>query len=191
MGGMASILNAFEVSSLFVAPKAEDSEEYNTMIQAATRQNVPVEVPDILAEYTLGNGVFTILAPGEEAIAKGTDNDVSLVLRYEYGERSFLMMGDALGVTEKEMRDLGVDLQSDVLKVGHHGKKDATKKKFVSVVMPTYAVITCGDIVGVDEDGMPDDEVITILENHNANIYRTDKDGTIIFDTNGVELTLR
>lgn len=191
VGGMAEVLDNITVERLLVSPKKENSPEYNAMVQAAQQKSVPVTVPELGESFALGRGSFTVLAPGEKALAEGSDNDSSLVLQYFYGKRSFLLMGDALSTTEKEMRDNGLAKVCDVLKVGHHGKDDASKKKFLKTVAPLYAVISCGDIVGEDEDGMPDKAVLSNLTELGIEILRTDLLGTVVFDTDGTELTVR
>ncbi len=190
VGGMASVLSEFEIDQLLLSPKTENSEEYNAMKQIIEQKKLTYTVPALGAEYTLGKGSFVILAPGEDALAEGTDNDASLVLRYVYGERSILFMGDALSTTEKELRESEYALASDVLKVGYHGKDQATKKKFLQQVAPSYAVICCGMDIDAEGDGLPDEEVLQRLDSFSVKTYRTDLNGTIVLFTDGDELTV-
>ena len=180
VGGMAQVLKAFDVEHMYLSPKKENSSEYLAMAQAIADKKIPTSVPELLSTFTLGKGTFTVLGPGEKALADGSDNDCSIVLRYVYGERSALLMGDALSKTEKEMRDNGYEIQSDILKAGHHGKTDATQKKFVKEVAPAYAVITCGS-----GDDAPADDVIRVLQSFSVEIYRTDERGTVVFASDG------
>lgn len=191
VGGMAAVLENFSVERLLISPKKENSNEYQAMLLAADAASVSIDVPKVGDTFSLGKGSFTVLAPGEKALAEGSDNDASLVLQYAYGSRSFLFMGDALSTTEKEMREGNLLKVCDVLKAGHHGKADATKKKFLKTVAPVYVVITCGDIVGEDEDGTVDPEVLQTLTELKIRTLRTDELGTIVFDTDGTELNLR
>jgi len=148
-------------------------------------------VPSVGTKLTLGNGEITVCAPGEEALAEKKDNDSSLVLYYKYGSRSFYFMGDAGETTEKEMRNDGYTYVCDVLKVGHHGKSDASTKKFLKAVAPLYAVITCGEIQGEDESGEPDSEVLSRLKDFNVEVFRSDECGTVVFETDGTKIGLR
>lgn len=191
VGGMAAVIENFTVERLLISPKKENSDEYNAMLKAVSTASVSVNVPQVGNSFQLGKGSFTVIAPGPNALAEGSDNDASLVLQYTYGNRSFLFMGDALSTTEKEIRENKLVKICDVLKVGHHGKTDATKKKFVKAIAPVYAVITCGETVGDDEDGMPDSDVLEVLTDLNVRILRTDEQGTIVFDTDGTDLKVR
>lgn len=185
VGGMAEILRNIETEQVFLSPRKENSKEYSAMIGVLSSKSIPYSVPELESTFTLGKGSFTVLAPGKKALKEDTDNDSSIVLRLRYGERSALFMGDALTKTEKEMRDEEYELSADILKIGHHGKGDATSKKFLSAVAPMYAVITCGEIIDDTEDGVPDEEVLRRLSSFSVKTYRTDTDGTIVFRTEG------
>ncbi len=189
-GGMAAVLSEFEVGQLLLSPKTENSEEYNAMKNVIEQKDISYSVPELGSVYNLGKGSFVVMAPGEAALAEDSDNDASLVLRYVYGERSFLFMGDALSTTEKELRESEYVLASDVLKVGHHGKDDASKKKFLQEVNPKYAVICCGVSVDSATPEGPDEDVLKRLDAFSVTTYRTDSNGTIVMFTDGSELTV-
>lgn len=66
----------------------------------------------------------------------------------------------------------------DVLKVSHHGAKETTTTAFLNKAKPTYAVIS------VRKNGYvhhPTSSTIKRLNSVKAKIYRTDKQGNIIF----------
>ena len=181
VGGAAVVINNFPIEEAFLSPKKENSPEYAAMATALGNTKTKYTFPELLSTFTLGKGTFTVLAPGEKALEAGTDNDSSLVLRYVYGERTVLFMGDALTRTEKEMREKGYEYSSEILKVGHHGQGDATTKKFVREVAPMYAAITCSSAEPADED------VISVLKAFSVEIRRTDECGTIVFSTDGTK----
>ena len=88
-------------------------------------------------------------------------NNYSAVIQLTYGGTSFLFTGDASTPSEKEMlKHYGAELKSDVLKVGHHGSRTATSKKFLDAVDRGYAVISYGK----DNDyGHPTAEVLSLI----------------------------
>lgn len=63
----------------------------------------------------------------------------------------------------------------DVLKVGHHGSKTSSDKKFIDEINPKYSIISVGKN---NRYGHPNKEVLNNLEN--SKIYRTDQDGSIM-----------
>lgn len=76
------------------------------------------------------------------------DNIYSLVTRVTYTNKKetvFMLTGDASIVNEEVLiSKYGNKLQSDVLKLGHHGSKSSTGQKFLSYVKPEEVVISAG-----------------------------------------------
>ena len=189
VGGMADVLRSFEVGQVLISPKKEKSEYYSDMVTVIQSKNISCVSPEVGTTYSLGTATFQTLAPGPKALKEGSDNDASIAIRFAYGNRSFLLMGDALSTTEKELMDSSLSIRADVLKTGHHGKSDATNKKFLKSVQPKYAVICCGESEEGDEAGEPSSKVLELLEDFNVKTLRTDEVGTIIFQTDGTTLT--
>ena len=81
-----------------------------------------------------------VLAPLE--VHPDEENDYSLVLRLEYGQRIFLLMGDATQRVERQLLALDTDLKADILKAGRHGKDDATCPAFLAAVSPKAVAFT-------------------------------------------------
>lgn len=80
------------------------------------------------------------------------------------------------------------ELKADVLKVGHHGSSSSSCSEFLTAVSPVYAVIS----VGKDNPyGHPSPEVIERLANFNIKVLRTDLNGTIIFQSDGSDISLK
>ena len=77
-------------------------------------------------------------------------------------------------------------LKSTVLLVAHHGSKHSTGDAFLQKVQPEYSVIQ----VGKNNYGHPDDAVLQRLKKIGTNIFRNDTDGTIVFKTDGREISV-
>jgi hypothetical protein len=108
-------------------------------------------------------------------------NENSVVLKVSYGQVSFLFMGDVGLEIEQSLMDSGYDLDSDILKVGHHASKSGSGEAFISQVSPEISVIE----VGAGNDyGHPNAEVLRRLESV-SRVYRTDLDGTVVITTDG------
>jgi competence protein ComEC len=106
----------------------------------------------------------------------GNENDNSSIIYTELNNYKFLFMGDA-GVEVEEDLINKYNLQDiDVLKVGHHGSKTSSSKKFIDEITPKYSVISVGKN---NRYGHPNDRVLDNLED--SKIYRTDQDGSILF----------
>ena len=104
------------------------------------------------------------------------ENDNSSVIYTELNNHKFLFMGDA-GVEVEEDLIKKYNLQDiDVLKVGYHGSKTSSSKKFIDEITPKYSVISVGKN---NRYGHPNDSVLNNLDD--SIIYRTDRDGSIMF----------
>lgn len=63
-------------------------------------------------------------------------------VRWSFKVTLFLMTGDMEKKEEKQFLQTFRDCRADVLKLGHHGEKDATSKALLEAVMPVYGIIT-------------------------------------------------
>ena len=112
----------------------------------------------------------------EKFIFNDNENDNSNVIYTELNGYKFMFMGDASTTTEKEILDNYNLADIDVLKVGHHGSKTSSSKEFIDEINPRYSTISVGKY---NRYGHPNKEVLNNLEG--SKIYRTDKDGSIMF----------
>ena len=110
-----------------------------------------------------------------------------LVFRVKFREHSFLLPGDAETLSEHYMLSEAdpTSLQSDVLKVGHHGSKNSTIADFVAAVQHRLAVISSGE---GNSYGHPSPQLIERLQAAGVPILRTDTSGAIHILTDGNNL---
>ncbi len=114
---------------------------------------------------------------------KFSQNNKSGLLKLCYGNESFLFTGDLEKTGENLWRDLyGKFLQSEVLKVGHHGSKSSTGERFLKMVKPKYALISAGEN---NKFGHPNFETLRILNKFGVEIKRTDKSRAIVLSADG------
>ena len=113
------------------------------------------------------------------------ENDNSNVIYTELNGYKFMFMGDAGVTTEKEILNKYNLPNIDVLKVGHHGSKTSSSKEFIDGVNPKYSIISVGKN---NRYGHPNKEVLDNL--NNSEIYRTDQDGSIMFEIKNNKLKI-
>ena len=104
------------------------------------------------------------------------ENDFSNVIYTKLDGYKFMFMGDASSTTEEEILEKYNLPDIDVLKVGHHGSKTSSDKKFIDEIKPKYSIISVGKNNRYEH---PNKEVLDNLKD--SKIYRTDKYGSIIF----------
>ncbi|HNW04629.1 MAG TPA: ComEC/Rec2 family competence protein [Oscillospiraceae bacterium] len=190
IGGMADVFRNFEVKE-FLMPDIPDEYQPTTrgwekLLIAADEEGCAVTLADPGQEYPLGAGcVLTVLGPAGDY---GDDyNNWSVVTRLVCGGVSFLFTGDAEKKAEDDMLSTGAELDSDVLKVGHHGSSTSSGEDFMEVVSPEYAAILCG---AGNDYGHPHQETTDLLERMGVEVYRTDLDGAIVMRTDGKTITV-
>ncbi len=124
------------------------------------------------------------LAPTAAASANDAvdDNEQSLVAKIEYGETSILLCGDAGVESEIGLVSRGVDLEADILKVGHHGSSESASELFLREVKPKYAVISVGKW---NDYGHPSNDSLERLARQNVEVLRTDYHSTITVQSDG------
>ena len=154
-----------------------------------------------LAETPVHAGYRVILEPGVvlEVLnppkipiggSAADQNNNGVVLRLLHGGVSFLLASDIEAAAESYLVRHGSPLESEVLKVAHHGSKTSTTAEFLQRVSPSQAVISVG---ARNPYGHPHQEVIDRLEEAvgSEGLYRTDRDGTIEFISDGQRLWAR
>jgi len=113
------------------------------------------------------------------------ENNNSLVALFSYKNFKVLYTGDI--EKEGENRLLSKNIKADIMKVPHHGSNTSTTKEFVETVSPKFSVIS----VGKNNFGHPGKEVIGRLEEKSHEIFRTDKNGAVLFKTNGKKVIIK
>jgi beta-lactamase superfamily II metal-dependent hydrolase len=188
IGGADMILTDFTVSSVILPDCTADSQTYERMMSAIDASGADIITAVTGSEYTLGSMTATILAPVSQAY--DNLNNYSVVMKLTFGDTSFMLTGDAEGELEDEiLTKFGADiLKCDVLKVGHHGSDTATTLEFLKAVAPRLAAISCGT---GNSYGHPHGITMSKLIDAGVTVYRTDESGTIVFISDGKQITVK
>lgn len=177
ISGLIYVLGRYKVKNVVFTGgyKGKLSEAFLKKIRD---KNIPVIIADENSDINLEDGVIIdVLAPSRQSIGRLVDtNNSSLIVKIIYAGKKFLITGDAEADTEEKLLRANVDLDSDVLKAGHHGSKTSSTEDFLKAVSPDYAVIS----VGKDNPyHHPHPSALKRLAGTNAKILRTDLDGRI------------
>jgi competence protein ComEC len=133
------------------------------------------------SSFPFGGAKVDVLAPPADYLpGENANNDDSLVLHVSYGHTSVLLEGDAQSASERQM--LAETVQSDLLKVGHHGSRTSTSPRFLAAVAPHYAVIS---VARHNPYGHPKMEILERLQQEHILTFRTDALGATSFYLNG------
>lgn len=182
IGGLPAVFDAFDVKTVYMPNAVSDSYSFELLLDKIEAEGCEtIEAKQGVSIFGDENLTAQFLAP----VSTEYDNlnNYSAVLKITYIDNSFLFMGDAETLSEKEITDV---ISADVIKVGHHGSKTSSSKSFINRVMPRYAVFE----VGADNSyGHPNAEVVKRYEDIGAEILRTDELGTIVLESDGDSLT--
>lgn len=181
IGGMDDVLNNFEVEHFYMPDVITTTKTFEDIVIALENKQLAFDTPKIGSTFKVGDANFKTLYVGKD---EGDLNNTSIVLKLTYGSNKFLFTGDAEGKVEKQILDS--DIESDVLKVGHHGSQYSSTLAFLKAVNPTYAVIQVGKNNTYDH---PKQVILNRFDYLNIKVYRTDLDGTIVAKSNGEEIS--
>jgi len=184
ISGLVEVLKSYQVDLVATTGVKGSTAEFDEFASEVEKSKANKVILKKGQRISIGNLLLYVLAPLEDFEGKVVKdyNTSSLVLKAVYGNNSFLLTGDAPQSVEKKMVEQEADLASQVLKVGHHGSASSSRDIFLEKVDPEIAVIQ------VDKDnsyGHPSPEVLDRLEKYGIRILRTDRDGDIIFLSDG------
>ena len=186
-GGIVSLIENKRIDKIFI-PEINPSINKELKFRQFLIQN------KIQLEYytkksiSVGNSKIYILSDIQKLDAKAkTSNNRSAIIKIIYGKTSILFTGDIDKNGEKYYtRRYGKFLNSDILKISHHGSSFCSSEEFLRQVEPKISLIS----VGIkNKFGHPSREVLDRLEKHRSRILRTDKCGGILLKSDGQEFT--
>lgn len=183
IGGLSGAFEADTADVTFCPVTEYDSKAFRNFKTRADERGGGITVPAVGDTFTLGEATVTVVAVN--SVPEDTNN-TSIVIRIVYGDTSFLFTGDAEQETEARILESGQDIESTVLKVGHHGSSTSTSQAFLDAVSPTYAVISCGKD---NSYGHPHSETLAKLASAGVEVFRTDELGDIYCTSDGTEVT--
>lgn len=185
IGGMDTVISSFDAGIIIMPDVIETTRTFEAVLDAISAKGLTITKAAVGTSYALGSGSFRIIAPN----GSGYDdiNDYSVGIRLTNGSNSFLLAGDAEALSEREMLESGTSLSADVLKLGHHGSSYSSSDDFLDAVDPSYAVISVGT---GNQYGHPSSEILASVSERDIQIFRTDRQGTIIFTSDGNSLTV-
>lgn len=189
IGGCETILDNFHIKEIWDSGQTDDSQAYSQLLTKILEKNIPIKVVNYNDNYEEKNLKLKVINKIDvsDTELKSYNNNYAIALRLDYGKNSFLFMSDLEKEAEEQLLNSYEDINSDVLKVGHHGSNTSTTDEFMLSVRPQYAVISAGKN---NRYKHPRKEVLERLNYFGSKIYRTDQDGGVIFTSDGNKLNI-
>ena len=175
-GGLIDLMEGGVGIGRVILPEGAEDVEIDalgyTVMTMLREREIPMAFVRAGDVFTTARTRFEVLWPEGGAVRPLADaNDYSLTLMCEAEGVKVLFTGDLSGTYETyAARD------ADILKVAHHGSASSTGEKFLDIVTPKIAVITC-------RSGMklPAEATVERLKETGCAVYRTDESGCLTF----------
>lgn len=184
IGGLVDVFDRYAVSYYLHSGITTESEAFSALterIGEATEVIARTGMRVMLSDEV----VLSVLYP--DSIRSVSENDLSVILKLSYGDFDVLLTGDAgMQIEQLLVASYGSTLQSEILKVGHHGSKTSTLPSFVETVGPSAAIISAGKN---NRYGHPHQRVLDVLEK--IPVLETSVAGTISFESDGETFWLK
>jgi competence protein ComEC len=192
MIGLTEVLHRYDVKRVLQREIEHDSPEYAEWQRALAQEGAEVlsAVPGQVIAFN--DGVFIEVVGPAIRLLRGTTSDIdnaSVAVRLVYGSVSFMLTGDIFREGESLMVRGGTSLDSDVLKVAHHGSRSSSTDDFLSAVSPNLAIISAGED---NTFGHPHQETMDALARHvpESQIYVTSERGSVVVTSDGTTLSV-
>lgn len=182
IGSGEDIVNNYDIDKIFMLDEYDEGME-GYLKRAIDRNGIQTSSPQPGDKVAFGDCEITFVGPFYDY---EDTNDDSICLKVLHGSNSFLFTGDAETEPEHDMVDSGMNLEATVLHAGHHGSSKSSTYYFLKKVNPEYAVISCG---AGNSYGHPHRETVGRFNDVGAEMFRTDKQGTIIAKCDGENIT--
>jgi len=159
--------------ALYNKDSTETFENRQKLIHSALKNNAGI-INIKSGEKTELNNDCTMEVLMPQADMFMSDNNLSAVLKFTYGNTKILFTGDIEKEATAEL--IEKDIDCDILKVPHHGGKNELTEDLLKKTSPEYALIGCGENNVYKH---PDADTVRILEKCGVRVYRTDRDGSV------------
>ena len=184
LAGLISVLKIYEVDTFVWNGVSSNSELFKELQELLT--NKKVITVDAYDKILAGDIEFEIYNPTEITDNQKNLNDTSIAFKLTHGNSKFLLAGDISSNIENDLIER-FDLESSILKVGHHGSNSSTEENFVMAVSPSCAIIS----VGKNNYGHPAERVLNLIKDNKIKLFRTDINGDIVFYSDKQEIFVK
>ncbi|MGM0414671.1 MAG: ComEC/Rec2 family competence protein [Bacillota bacterium] len=176
LGGFLSLFDEFMIDSVFMTEAEHSSQLYHNWLKTLEFNKPNLYFPKRGDIIKIGDLTFDVIHPDDiNSYSDLNSTSISLILNYK--GLSSLFSGDIEESAEYSIINSGLLKKIDILKVAHHGSDTSTQPEFIKQTLPDIAVIS----VGENNFNHPSEKTINNLKENNINIFRTDKDGDVVF----------
>jgi competence protein ComEC len=184
-GGFVSLIYNNRIEKVF-RPLPDSSEKSLRFEKFLKEMKIKTGIYDRTSIDVGNTKIYFLNDPYNYSYKSFSSNNKSGILKIVYGKTSFLFVGDCENPGEFFLAtNFGRMLDSDVLKVAHHGSSTGSSHAFLNLVSPDISLVSAGI---KNKFNHPAESVINSLENINSTIYRTDQLGAVLIQSDGMQI---
>lgn len=186
IGGIPVVIENFKINNFYMPLVTHNTVAFNEMLTSIKHHDLKISSLPVGKRIEFDNDIFLYFISPLKDYGSHLNN-WSVVLKLDYLHKSFLFTGDVEYKAELDIIN-SYDahfLKSHLLKVAHHGSNSSSTEKFLNVIKPEVALISCGYENSYNH---PHREILHRLEHMGISIYRTDLQGNIVIKSNGKEI---
>ncbi len=188
-GGCIDVLKKYTVKEIITNGQRKADSYWIAFEQAMQQEGAEIKIMDAPQVWNIGSSTLEFLSPDKSLlldVAGDDSNNYSIVFRLKNNDRSFLLTADTeLPLEEALLKKYCMAtstgpcpaLESNVLKVGHHGSDSSSSDDFLRAVGARLGVISVG---AHNKYGHPSRRVLKKLERASMEVLRTDQVGSIV-----------
>ena len=186
IGGIKSLIEGIPIGTIYNSGFPYESNLYETYLEMARSRNIPVRSVKAGDELPIDPSILLLAYGPSEIEPDGDPNEYSVVLEVIYDEIEILFTGDAgLEQEARLITHFGDLLDTDLLKVGHHGSSTSSGTSFLRELTPTRAVVSLG---WKNRYRHPHRVTINRLSHYSDTLLFTSLEGAIRFRSDGKEI---
>jgi competence protein ComEC len=186
IGGLVDVLERYTVDHIITTENLGETMTAKSYRTALNQEGAEITMARSGQVYSLGaSTTVTVFSPASDPSMLET-NTASIVVQVRYGDIAFMLTGDAPSSIENYLvTTYGNQLESEVLKLGHHGSKTSSSHEFLTAVEPQFAVVSSGRD---NSYGHPAKEVVERVGELDIPLVNTAVEGRITFQTDGLSV---
>jgi competence protein ComEC len=180
MMGLPALLDKYQVKNILVTSHEPDDFLYKVWQEKLVQHNLVPQIVNRGEQFIINNNLSWQILSADNYHEDYNNN--SLVIKLSYDDIDFLFTGDLPSEGEEILLAHNFDLDSEILKVAHHGSKYSSSQEFLQAVSPEVCVIQVGED---NKFNHPHPDALHRLDNINCQVKRNDLEGTISIYSDG------
>lgn len=192
VGGFPYLMSHLPVDTLVLNRYQYNSKLFGQLFSIAAERNIPIRF------VSRGDQLYPddecrvyVLHPDSSHTQVDTRNGAecnnsSIVLKVQYGENGILFTGDLEMQGEYPVTGYERFLESEIIKIAHHGSSTSTSSNLLAQAKPLVAVIS---VAVKNKFKHPSPKTILRLKEKGIRTYLTSKEGALIFDISPDKIT--